>query len=151
MAECAISGQTVVTQHYCRFVTTDGGEQVVRFYALGSPPPVDAWTGTVQTAAVDVGAVAADIAAIGRPGRLTWSPRLITHGTEILAPLHPIRINIGIYEGLEGEALVESIRGQIAAGGKVRVERRIIVPDEGVLTVQVDQVIYPPFRGLVAA
>lgn len=146
MAECNISGQTVVTGHYCLFTRADGDK---RFYALGSPPAIEEYAGTVQTTPCSVEAVAADIAAGGVGGVLVWSPRRISgRDGAIFTPLEPVRIAITIPEGVEGDELAAAVRAQIAAGGATKVSRLVELVTGERLTVATTQDIWPPFAGL---
>jgi len=146
MAECSLSGQTVVTGHYCLFTDTDGEK---RFYALGSPPAVEEYAGTVQTTPCSVDAVAADIAAGGVGGVLVWSPRRIAgRDGAIFNPLEPVRIAITIPDGAEGDDAVAAVRAQIAAGGATNVSRLVELVTGERLNAVTEQDIWPPFAGL---
>lgn len=140
MAECSISGQTVVTGHYVLFARDDGER---RFYALGSPPAVEEYAGTVQTTPCSAEAVAADIAAGGVGGALVWSPKRIAgRDGVIFTPLEPVRI------GIDASGDAEAVRAQIAAGGATKVSRTVELVTGERMVVTATQQIWPPFAGL---
>lgn len=138
MAECAVTGQTVVSRHYAAFRDADGDS---RYYALPSPPAEGQWAGTIQTLAAALEQVAEDISRVGKPGTLRWNPINIQTPTGYLKPLTLVEIPI------KGGTPAE-VEAQIRAGAPTRVETAMAVAGKGVMTVAITLDIWPPFAGV---
>lgn len=155
--ECAVSGQTVVTRHYASFTPRvprpvqpeDGSPPAeveeagpTRYYALASPPSDDGqWKGTIQTMPVALEQVAEDISRTGQSGVLRWNPIYIQTPTGYLKP--KTMVSIPITAGTATE-----IAEQIRRGAPTRVSTTAEVSGRGVMTIEIDLDIWPPFAGM---
>lgn len=166
--ECAVTGQTVVSGHYVRFLpkreyeiteemdreARNGAARAAgeiaragaRHYALPSPPaePGGLFAGTVQTLAASLEQVCEDISRAGVAGTLLWNPKYMQApdgSAQQFFTLKPWSLDIE-------PGSPDQIRAQILKGGKVRLRFPATTPWGGVLNVDADVIAVPPFAGI---
>ena len=130
MAECAISGQTVVTGHYAVFTAEDGTR---RFYALASPDPAvnEHYAGTVQTTAVSRSAVADDIYKLG-PGVMRWNPPGgLPDNAGGRMQILPTGESAIVAQSIPASATARGVELTLALGAPTRVRTRARIPEMG--------------------